>query len=475
MEHAVSQIEMNKRKSQKRPLRMSDSFRCHMDIHPYLITSSLDHAEKRLRATGQFRTLSMSDGEIYPHASPLLLDEDSAKELNATVDLVVSRFEDLSRRIKQDESLARQITLFKNDYERQVFSFRPYTSFLPVYRLDLALCGDRWVLLEINTGCPGGELDGGLLAEVYSKSPVIKSFLDKRQSKKLSFSDPRKEHLSRILACYQQQRKSSPEALPEIPTIGLITSTTQADFLLPECHGIADYYQKGGFKTLVGDLLDIEIRSGRPCLSGEEIHLVFRKFSTESFFRRMLESRLYDTETRQKIRTLFEAYMEGAFCMVNPLGSTLMQDKGLLALALDLYPDLKPIIPETHILDKRLIDTKELGKRIQKGKEFILKGRRSYGGKACILQPIEVSRKFKEICDQHPGKWIAQRRVEISKTHFSVLDRGKPRTGSFPFIVGSFGRSAYVRVGTGGPKAPINADQGSAAAPLIVIQLFTPI
>ncbi len=184
----------------------------------------------------------------------------------------------------------------------------------------------------------------------------------------------------------------------------------------------------------------------------------------------MVDQGFYDAKTRDRIRALFEAYLEGTFCMVNPLGSTMMQDKGLLGLARDLYPELEQTIPETHIVDKSLTERKGLTKRIQKGRDFVLKGRRSYSGKACILRPSEVSKKFEEICGQIPGKWIAQKRIEIAQAAFSSWDQGEIRIGSFPFVVGSFGRSAYLRVGARGSDAPINADQGSSAAPLLVIQ-----
>jgi hypothetical protein len=328
-------------------------------------------------------------------------------------------------------------------------------------------------MMEINTGCPGGELDGGLIGRFFLDDEMFRAFgTFLGGQSQFTFSDPREDSLTRLLDCYAEFRRTSNRGFPEKPTIALVTSTAQAYYLMPECRGIAHYYRERGHPALVGDLFDVKREKGKITLGGKQVHLIFRKFSTESFLRRMDPQRgKFTTGQRKRVRDLFKAYLDREVCIVNPLFSTVMQDKGLLAHMRDDYPQLRDLIPETYILSPDVLARETtLADRIRKGEEFILKRRISYGGKWVKLDPSDVRRSFNSLLGEVPYQWIAQRRVGVPKGVFLYVDNARYEMGHYYYNINSFGESFFLRVSPGDRNTPINASQGGAATSLIVVR-----
>jgi uncharacterized circularly permuted ATP-grasp superfamily protein len=180
--------------------------------------------------------------------------------------------------------------------------------------------------------------------------------------------------------------------------------------------------------------------------------------------------RFGDTVCR-KVRDIWEAIANGLVCLVNPLGSTALQDKGLMAYLRELFPELHRVIPETHILTSDLpIDDPALWNEIRNGGTFILKRRLSFAGQHVILDPLEVRRKAPEILREAPNRWVAQRRVSIPSFPFAIWENQRTMMGHFKYNLSPFVRSFFVRLGAGGKYQPLSAHSGGATTFALVIK-----
>ena len=216
---------------------------------------------------------------------------------------------------------------------------------------------------------------------------------------------------------------------------------------------------------MVGQLGDLEASERTLLLRGETVHLVFRKFSTQSLRLRLERGSRYPGFESIGARALWETVSTGGVCLVNPLGSTLLQDKALMELMWKECPDLREQLPRTVLLEPRLRDQEpDLFQCILGGEDFVLKRRISYGGKQVILDPERIRLEAPRILREEPGRWVAQSRVRLSRREFAAWDGQGVRVGIFPFVLGPFGRSCFVRVGLHGQAtSPVNAHAGSAA------------
>jgi hypothetical protein len=451
----------------------TERFREFAELNPELISTSISRISRRLGECDDFRYLHMPRGTIYPYASPAFIAEEGVEELRKATHLIVNCYEDLAQRMKADPSLMEELLPGLDEVTKEGFlKDHGYRRSMPIFRLDLAMTDTGLQMMEINTGCPGGELDGGLIGRSFLEDDLLRAFRRFLNGHyQLSFHDPREDSLARLLDCYGEFRKIGNAGFPENPTIALITSTAQAYYLTPECRGIAKYYRERGHPAMVGDLFDLERKKGTIVLGGKRIHLIFRKFSTESFLRRLQpHGGDFTTEQRKRVRDLFEAYLNREVCIVNPLFSTVMQDKGLLARMREDYPHLRAIIPETYVLAPEVLGREgRLADRIRDGEEFILKRRLSYGGRWVKLDPSDIRGSFDSLLDDVPYRWIAQRRVEIPKGFFLYAHNARYEMGQYYYNINSFGESFFLRVSPGDRNTPINASQGGAASSLIAV------
>jgi glutathionylspermidine synthase len=455
------------------PFQFTDQFKTFVELNPDLIGSSISRISERLDECNDFRYLHTPKGTIYPYASPAFITEEGLEELRKATQLVANCYEDLAGRMKADPSLTEKLLPGLDEMTKSGFlQDHAYRKSMPIYRLDLAMTPRGLQMMEINTGCPGGELDGGLIGRSFLDDEMLGAFGTFLKAEyKFSFHDPREDSLVRLLECYAEFRENSERRFPEDPTIALVTSTAQAYYLIPECRGIAQYYRERGHPAMVGDLFDLERKRGKVTLRGKQVHLIFRKFSTESFLRRMdAEKGNFTGEQRKRVRDLFEAYLNREVCIVNPLFSTVMQDKGLLVHTREEYPQLQDLIPETHLLSPDVLAGKEaLADRIRGGEEFVLKRRISYGGKWVKLDPSDIRRSFDSLLHEESNQWIAQRRVVIPKGFFLYADNARYDAGQYLYNINSFGESFFLRVSPGDQNTPINASQGGAASSLILV------
>lgn len=405
-----------------------------------------------------FRFLDSPAQEIYPFCTPLIIPRKTHGEITRLVESFSSALEQIGAHLAANRNLARQMLQFSSGLEEEFFFLdHGFGQRLPIRRLDMALDSrERIFLLEINCGCPGGELDPALVAKAYWKAA---NCLEQPGL----FLDPRDESLEILLECYREFKRTRPW-MPPKPTIALLSSQAQARFMLPECMGIAAHYRSRGYGTLVGSLEDLEANSSSLLLRGEPVHLVFRKFSTQSLRLRLEKQSRYTSREVLGAKQLWEALCAQCVCLVNPLGSTLLQDKGLLELIWQTQPHLRRHLPETFVWGPGLKEKEpELFQCVLTGESFVLKKRASYGGRHVILDPDAIKREAVRLVKEEPDRWVAQKRVVPAREKFLAWDGMSVRKGRFPYVLSPFGRSAFVRVGLEAAGAsPINAHGGSA-------------
>ncbi|MBF0527313.1 MAG: hypothetical protein HQK56_19700 [Deltaproteobacteria bacterium] len=452
---------------------LNESWRQFLDRNPALAATA-DTAAVHLSQTGSFRSEDLPPGEIYPLASPLFLSTAALARIGRTVELVRLCFEDLAGAISHDPELAAGLRLFPDPIRRQFFSLpHGYPSHMPLFRADLAVSDHSVQLMEINTGCPAGDLDGGLCAETWSGLPLVaafRHFLEKRFGAAVQFQvgDTRADTLRRLLQCYEEFQEDRPERGPAEPTLAIVVGPNQAKHLLPEAFGLADHFRQQGYDTQVGLFDDLTLGREGLYLNGRPIHLILRKFSS-LYLAGVLKQPGQASATAALARALLEFIQSKRICLVNPLGSTTLQDKGLLAEARARYPELAEIIPETIILEPELARRQpDLYHEIEEGKNYILKRRISFGGKWFKSDPAEISDSLPSIMAEEPGRWIAQRRLELGQAFFLINRLGQVTAGDGWVNLASFGDSCYVRVSTD-PLSPVNISQNGAATGVIEV------
>ncbi len=399
----------------------------------------------------------------YPFATPLLVEAAAQKRLSTVVQTVRTALQDVGERLRRGEDLLPGRSFYTATITPERFGFdHGYAEIAPIIRLDLSPTAHGPMTLEINTGCPGGEADGGILAQTFFSDPLLSESI--ARIGQTTFVDPRRESLEKILRVYQEFRARVRPELPSRPAIGIVTSEAQQEALRPEALATAEYYRAQGYETVTGDLSALMMREGRPRLDSSEIHLLYRKFSTISFFKR-----LNDPTDYPHLAEVHEAYRERRYCMVNPLSSTLLQDKGLLYVLRRDYPETHSMIPETWLLDSDLPCDAALWERVRSGEEFIVKRRISFAGKWVILDPEEIRARIPELLSNEPGRWIVQKRIEPARDTFAVVRGETIDVGTRAYNVAAFGASFFVRVSLGGPFNPINAGTGGAEAFLLAV------
>lgn len=441
------------------------------------LSSGLKEMERALVRSGNLRFLDSPQEAIYPFATPLLVSRQRHDEVSGWIQKIVRSLEDLGRWLRDHPVDARDRLLFGSPLEQEFFGSDPgFQEMAPIHRVDLILPDEGPPqVMEINCGCPGGELDPALVAGAFlssSLAPKLRKTLKHyfNSHLKLEYQDPRDDSLNHLMRCYGAFRAVHP-SFPDSPTIGLITSSGQARFMIPECRGIAEHYRSRGYRTLIGDLLELEPRGHEVLLGGEPVHLVFRKFSTLSFRLRMEKPERFGKSVSLRVRRIWEAVALGRLCMVNPLGSTALQDKGLLEILRSRDPELQHVIPQTYILGPELPTADPpLWEEIQRGEAFVLKRRHSFDGRHVVLNPAEIKERVPNILQGAPAHWVAQRRVPAPRYPFGVCTEGEVHVGHFHYNINPFGRSCFVRVGLGGPYDPVNAHRGGAATCAFVIE-----
>jgi hypothetical protein len=442
------------------------------------VEESLLEMRKDLINSGLFRFLHAPRQKIYDFATPLLIEEKLHWLLTQSARQIIRTLECTGKELLRDRNSARDFLALSSGLEEELFynGLPPLNGapLIPVVRLDMVFKEDGSpALLEVNCGCPGGEADPALIHSAFVKTTLMKElrvFL-REKGLEVSFRDPACETHDGIISYYRAFRERNRE-LPERPTVALVTSTPQAHYMIPECRYIASVYRRRGLKVLIGDLLELVTQRDGIFIHGERIHLVVRKFSTLALMRWLGDANSLGRDLCRRVRSLWKAYLDGLFCMVNPPGSTYLQDKGLLALLRSRDPDLEGLIPETHILHPDLPSRDPfLWESICAGEEFVLKRRYSYAGRHVILDPREISLRAPIVMKEAPGKWIAQRRVAPGRYPFGVVSSdGGIHTGPLPFVLSPFGQSHFVRVGTSNLHRPIAAHSGAAETALFVIE-----
>jgi hypothetical protein len=423
-----------------------------------------------------FRFLDSPEEEIYSFATPLFLKPPEHDALTLWTRRIALALEEVGAWLRGNPREAEAHLLLEGPLDREFLALDPGpAALLPIHRLDMVLPPDKPPqCLEVNCGCPGGELDPALVAQAFLAAAAVPA--DRAPPGRspstpgVEFQDPRDESLTIILGAYERFSQGRPH-LPFPPTIALITSSAQARFMVPECRGIASRYGERGYRTLTGDLLDLDVSVDGVVLGGEPVHLIVRKFSTLSFRRRMTDRAVFGRAVCRRTQRVWEALAQGRACLVNPLGSTFFQDKGLLELLRGRHPELASAIPLTRVLGPGLMDEEPaLLEEISRSGSFVLKRRRSFGGRHVILEPDEVRIRAPLLTAREPGRWVAQEKVPLPTAPFAAWDRGETRRGRFPFIVSPFGRSAFVRAGLGSPDLPLNAHQGGAATCALILR-----
>jgi hypothetical protein len=365
------------------------------------------------------RGLSFGARPLSVALRPHFIDEVQFRQLAATSELVYTALQRLESAVLDDPALRAELAL-EPEEERLAVADPGFRSASPSARLDGFLT-DRIRFVEYNAESPAGMAYSDNLAAVFDELPVMREL---RRRHRLRPLPVRAAQQAAMLAAFEEWARGRPEA----PTIAIVDwegLPTASEFELFRQH-----FEAAGIPTVVCDPRALELRDGRLQFGDRRINLVYRRVLTSELLAR-------DEETR----TLREAYLCGATCVVNSFRAKLLHKKMSLALLSDdrwahIYTAEQRAAIESHVpWTRRLAEgaTTRHGEpvpdlvehAVQHRDELVLKPNDEYGGKGVVLGwTVGAGDWERELRQALQQPTVLQERVPVPRERFPVAADG---------------------------------------------------
>jgi uncharacterized circularly permuted ATP-grasp superfamily protein len=187
-----------------------------------------------------------------------------------------------------------------------------------------------------------------------------------------------------------------------------------------------DYFEERGFKTLICDPRELELRRGRLYAAGTPVNLVYRRVLTSDLIAQ-----------GEEVRALFDAYLAGAACVANTFRAKLLHKKMSLALLSDerhaaLYTRAQRRAIARHVpWTRKLRDgpTTRRGERIrdlasyavEHREELVIKPNDEFGGRGVVLGwTVEPHEWEQDLTVAMTQSYVVQESVPVPREPFPV-------------------------------------------------------
>jgi hypothetical protein len=308
----------------------------------------------------------------------------------------------LERAVLADAGLRAELGL--SDEEERLALASPGGRFSsPSARLD-SFYGREIRFVEYNAESPAGMAYGDNLAEIFAGLPVMKAFRKRYRGR---FISTRHRQMAAMLAAFRQWGGAERPVIAIVDWEGLPTA--------PEFGMFRDFFEAKGIKTHICDPRALEFRRGRLYANGKAVNLVYRRVLTSELLARGGET-----------RSLRDAYVAGAVCVVNSFRAKLLHKKMSLALLSDeryrsLYTPAQRAAIRTHVPWTRRVRA-ELAEEIANRREtLVLKPNDEYGGKGVVLGwTVGQSEWEAAVKVAITESYVVQEAVEIPRVPFPV-------------------------------------------------------
>jgi uncharacterized circularly permuted ATP-grasp superfamily protein len=403
------------------------------------------------------------DRPLCNHLRPKFLTTSEMAALTRSSEAVMAGIIAAGQRIMDDREL-RGLMGFSPIEEEMIAPDPGFAHPAPCVRLDSFITPEGPRFVELNGECPAGPGYSDRLAEAFLDHEISARFRVESSLKKIDTIEPL---LDTLLACWNEFGGA---ADPHVAIVDYDDVSTRFEFEI--CR---HYFESRGVRTSIVDPRALEYRDGRLRGPSGEIDLVYKRVLMNEFIDRLDE-----------VRPLFEAYRDGAVCVVNPFRAKLVHKKAIFAvLTADdradwmdaaLIPEIDRAVPWTRVLvpGRTRFENEEGDLRdllIARQKEFVLKPNDDYGGKGITLGWEVDAAQWSAALDAAMGRdFVAQQRVAMISEAFPAFSEDLHAQQLFvdldPFLyLGRVG-GVLARLGVG---SLCNVTSGGGQVPVMVV------
>lgn len=338
------------------------------------------------------------DGPVCVHATPLVLPAAELRRWQRRL----ARFHRVIRVVRArllddlERGGALATSLGIPPFDQELARVDPgYRSAAPLARLD-AFPGDPPHFVELNAEAPAGMGYAEALAGVFRTHPGW--------SDRLRHLDPFPALRQTLVGIHRERAALRGETPARRPAVVIVDEPGGGT--APELRLLRDRLRAAGHPAEVAAPSELGFDGRRLCAGDVPVDILYRRLLVKDL-----------RERPERAEALLHAYRAGAVCMVNPLRTALLHNKGIFALLHDPRTPLAPadrafvtrLVPETAVLlGPGGAEAREEARREPEG--WVLKPLDEHGGSGVVLGwtlPRADWERAVDTADHH----VVQRRV----------------------------------------------------------------
>lgn len=369
---------------------------------------------ERLEEGQREHRLVFGDRPVSITLRPQLLSRRQYVAAVAASQAIYAAFQRLERALLEDAGLRRQLDL-QPEEEQLALADPGADASSTSSRID-GFYSDRLRFVEYNAESPAGMAYNDQLIQVFERLPVMRAF---RRRFRLRALPLRTRQLHAMLRGFKDWGRARTPVVAIIDWQGLPTTR--------EFELFRDFFTARGIQTVISDPRSLEFRRGALYANGRPVNLVYRRVLTSELLQR-----------GEDCRSLRDAYLAGAACVLNTFRAKLLHKKMSLALLSDdryrhLYSPEQQRAIALHIpwtRKMRVGPTTRNGRHIDDLAEYVadhpgelvLKPNDEYGGKGVVLgwtvSRTEWTRTVEAALVQ---SYVVQEAVPIPRQRFPIV------------------------------------------------------
>lgn len=327
---------------------------------------------------------------------------------------IYAAFQRLEQALLDDASLRRELDL-EPEEEQLALADPGADASSTSSRID-GFYSDRLRFVEYNAESPAGMAYNDQLIQVFERLPVMRAF---RRRFRLRALPLRSRQLHAMLRGFKDWGRARTPVVAIIDWQGLPTTR--------EFELFRDFFTARGIQTVITDPRSLEFRRGTLYANGQPVNLVYRRVLTSELLQR-----------GEDCRSLRDAYLAGAACVLNTFRAKLLHKKMSLALLSDdryrhLYTAEQRRAIAAHIPWTRKMragPTTRNGSQIDDLAEYVaghagelvLKPNDEYGGKGVVLGWTVSRAEWRRTVEASLGQsYVVQEAVPIPRQRFPIV------------------------------------------------------
>jgi hypothetical protein len=432
-----------------------------MHADPGLARSTHEHMVQAHRERG----LEIQGRLLCNVLRPRFLSSNRAKELRRVSEILALLLERAGKYLLSSDALLDLVDA--SEHEREVWAIDPgYEGLTITSRLDSFMVNDEPKFVEYNAESPASIGFCDSLSEVFEASPGMQAWSGGGRVERFH---ARRALLDALLWAYYEW---GGKGLPVVAIVDWDDVLTKRDFEL-----YAEYFRDHGVRTVITDPRHLTYTGGGVSCGEERITLVYRRVLLHELL-----------ERRDEADALFQAYADGAVCIVNSPRSKLLHKKAVFALlsdeqlGLDLTAQERTVVDSTIPWTRMLVEgttgydgrTVDLVRHLRSNQDrFVLKPVDDYGGRGVILGwDVSASEWEREIESALRKHYVVQERVEVPSEEFPAWQ--DDALALVPLMVDTDPLLFRAEVGgiltriSGDPLLNVSAGTGSATPTFVV-------